>query len=55
MKKLLLVGSVLAMSLGLLSGCSYKANDTYKVSNIVYPDCVPCTDVSPKPCTPCKR
>ena len=55
MKKLLLVGSVLAMSLGLLSGCSYKKADTCTASKIVYPDCVPCTNVSPKPCTPCKR
>ena len=50
MKKLLLVSSVLAMSLGFLSGCSYKTTNT-----VVYPDCVPCTDVSPTPCTPCKQ
>ena len=54
MKKLLLIGSVLAMSLGFLSGCSYKKADTC-ATKIVYPDCVPCSDVSPAPCTPCKR
>ena len=54
MKKLLLVGSVLAMSLGLLSGCSYKTADAYQ-TKIVYPDCVPCSDLSLSPCTPCKK
>ena len=51
MKKLIL-GSVLAMSLGFFAtGCSSK---TCEAKPVVYPDCVPCTDVSPKPCTPCK-
>ena len=54
MKKLLLVGSVLVMSLGLLSGCSSKTTNTCQ-GKIVYPDCVPCTDISLSPCTPCRR
>ena len=51
MKKLIL-GSVLAVSLGFFAtGCSSKTCNTAKV---VYPDCVPCTPLAPKPCTPCK-
>ncbi len=49
MKKLVL-GSVLALSFTFFAGCSTKTCETA----VTYPDCVPCTPLAPKPCTPCK-
>jgi len=55
MKKLL-ISSVLVLSVGFISGCSYKNScQSNSCGKVVYPDCVQCTDASPKPCSPCKQ